>query len=75
MKCVANISVDKDTCLYKCSGLLVTAYDRFEMSNHSKQFISKLSTYYWNYKGFHNFPVKFKSKCKFEYFGCKQQKI
>ena len=60
MECVENISVTKQNCLKKCSGLQVAS---FEANNRyqSKDFISKLSNEYWNYKGFFKFPQNFKS--------------
>ena len=49
MKCVDNISLEKDTkCLRKCSGILVTAFDNHMMSKKSMKFISTLSNMYWN---------------------------
>ena len=62
MKCVYNISLEKDTkCLKKCSGILVTDFDKHKMSKKSMKFISKLSNIYWNYKGFYDLPGVFRS--------------
>ena len=64
MACVANISVEKQECLKKCSGLLVTSYDS-NQKYKSERLISKLSKEYWKYKGyfkFQNFEFRFRSK-------------
>ena len=63
IECVFNISTPENTkCFKKCSGLLVTTFDKYEMTQQSKQFISKLTNDYWKYKGFYNFPWTFQSK-------------
>ena len=68
MKCVASVDVeDESRCLKKCSGLLVTTFDEYQMKEQSKQFVEKLSTEYWRYKGFYEFPKKSKGK-NFKYF-------
>ena len=60
MGCVANISLELQSCLKKCSGLQVATCET-NKRYQSKDFISKLSTEYWNYKGFFKFPENFKS--------------
>ena len=59
MECVANVSVEKKNCLKKCSGVLVTSFDKSK-DYQSERFISKLSTDYWNYKGYFQFPQQYK---------------
>ena len=59
MKCVANVLVEKHNCLKKCSGVLVTSFDT-NKKYQSEAFISKLSTDYWKYKGYFQFPQQFK---------------
>ena len=59
MDCVAKVTVEKQECLKKCSGLLVTSFDS-NQKYKSERFISKLSQEYWNYKGYFNFPWEFK---------------
>ena len=59
VKCVANLSVGKQNCLKKCSGLLVTSFEK-NNEYQSERFITKLSTKYWSYKGYFQFPKDFK---------------
>ena len=61
MECVklANDSMEKPKCLKRCSGLLVASFEA-NQKYQSKKFISKLSTDYWNYKGYFTFPKNFK---------------
>ena len=61
MECVSKISIKKQKCLKKCSGLLVASFDK-NQQYQSKEFISKLSAAYWTYKGFFDFPYDFRSK-------------
>ena len=60
MDCVANITAEIQNCLKKCSGLQVASFEA-NKQYQSEEFISKLSTQYWNYKGFFKFPKDFKS--------------
>ena len=60
MICVANISLESQDCLNKCPGLQVASFDA-NKKYQSETFISKLSTEYWNYKGYFRFPAAFKS--------------
>ena len=61
MECVANISIESQDCLNKCSGLQVASFDASKKYQLEK-FLSKLSTDYWNYKGFFKFPAEFKGR-------------
>ena len=62
MKCVANVLVEKHNCLKKSSGVLVTSFDT-NKKYQSETFISKLSTDYWKFKGYFQFPQQFEGLC------------
>ena len=64
MECVASITIDEEgsDCLKKCSGLLVTTFDKHEAPAESKEFIKTLSSEYWKYKKFYAFPNGLRSK-------------
>ena len=76
MKCVASVEIEEDSrCLKKCSGLLVTTFDKYQVKEQTKQFIETLSGEYWKYKGFYNFPKNSKGKNKYSKLklSCKQK--
>ena len=57
MKCVANITVeDESRCFKKCSGLVVTTYDKMKKHPQSEKFMAKLSNEYWKFKASYKFP-------------------
>ena len=61
MKCVASVNIEEESnCQKKCSGLLVTTFDKHQVKEQFKQFVQNLSTEYWNYKGYYKFPSQYK---------------
>ena len=62
-----NTQVDNSDCLQQCSGLHVSSYERqniYDSNEKSakdiKREIKKLSEAYWKFKGYYNFPLKYK---------------
>ena len=66
MECIASIKIDEEgsDCLKKCTGLLVTTFDKHEVPAESRDFVKTLSSEYWKYKQFYSFPKSLKSKEK-----------
>ena len=62
LKCIENITVNKDQCIPNCQGIVITSYEKNEEDRNIKDFLSTFSFEYDLYKRKMPFPIPVKGK-------------